>query len=77
MQDGEAGATRSSCGTTTSLQGNITSKTSIQQHAKKNESSRFYLEETGIRSFGLKGRGLSPVGIFACMATAVRCASKP
>jgi hypothetical protein len=56
---------------------NVTLKTSIPVQAKKIESSRFYLEGTGIRTFGLNGRGLSPAGIFACVNAAVRCASNP
>jgi hypothetical protein len=77
MWDGEAGATRSSCGTTVGLQGNVTSNTRIHQQAKKIEFSRFYLKEIRISSFGLKGRDLSTAGIFACIATTVRCSCNP
>jgi hypothetical protein len=78
IRDGEARAPRSSCGTTTGLQvSNITSIQDLKSKQKKIKSPRFYLAETGIRSFGLKIRGLIAAGIFACVAAAVHCASKP
>jgi hypothetical protein len=53
VRDGEAGAPRSSCGTTTGLHINNTSKQEFNSKQKRIEPSILYLVTTGMRSLGL------------------------
>jgi hypothetical protein len=57
VREGESGAPRSCCGTTTGLHSNATSKQTFiarQQQVKKIKPSRLYLAVIGARGFGLK-----------------------